>query len=315
MQVAGCNCTGREGNSGFPSTLKPFGRTVGYIKVPLTANDGTRNGLDLAAGNMGTQLFELINNADPSKRGYPYLNLQNVTINEADPTYQTSSSSERFLLRRSIKTITAEVWNVTEQYYDKVNSACNEFGLLQLDECGNVKGQKEGTMLYPRPVNEASFFSKFIDATDEAGTKVMFEMDYRLGTNDGDQWMIKAEEIEADGYSANDLKGMIDVYFTIGAITATTVVVTAYTGYGSATEPIPYEGGSETDFSLYNETTDLPIALGGGSVVESGVTAGEYTITFAAQTAADVISVDNFRQASGNFTNGYEGTAVTFVAV
>lgn len=90
MQVAGCSCRGRLGNSGIPS-VKPFGITSGFIFVPILADDGTRNGLDLSSTTLEADILALINNPDPSKRGYLYQDLRNVTHTEADATYQTVS--------------------------------------------------------------------------------------------------------------------------------------------------------------------------------------------------------------------------------
>lgn len=309
MQTAGCSCSGKLGNSGRPN-VKPFGITAAVFLVPILADDGSRNSLDLTSTDLGGDLLAMVNNVDPSKRAYPYHNLINVTFNEADPTYETVDNGERFKIKDGVKTVAYDVYNVSNQYYDKVSGACVEFGMYAVDTCGNLKGEKDGDNLYPRVVNQGSFNSMYVDATSEAKAKVHFEMDYSILSNDGDQWMIPFSEFGS--YNALQLKGMIDVYFELVEVTdSTTFVVDAQFGYGSAVDPLPWRGGLTADFSLYNETDEADVAL--DSVTEDPNVPGRYTIvTTAAVDATDNTTVDCFRAATGNLINGYEGTGLTF---
>jgi len=305
MAIAGCDCGGKLGNTGFPS-VKPFGLTVGFVMVPIRADDGTRNGLDMTnLTTLGQDYLDLLNNPDPSKRGYPYLGLVNVTHEEADATYETFDNGERTKTRDGIKTIKYEVSGVTNQFYKKTSEACVDFGLYAIDGCGNLKGQLEGTNLYPRPVNRGSFNSTFIDAIADATTKVMFEMDYGFVTNDGDQWMVAQSSFTPTIDPLEGL-GMIDVQFpTIVVDSATQITVNASFCYGYANAKTPWTGATLADFSLTNITTPAVIAV--ASATESLTVPGEYAITFLAQTALDVVELDAFRAASGSLINGYEG--------
>jgi len=312
MAIAGCECGGRLGNSGFPD-VKPFGLTVGFVMVPIRAKDGTRNGLDMTSLTLGQDYLDLLNNQDPSKKGYPYLRLVNVTHEEADATFETFDNGERTKTRDGIKTIKFEVPGVTNQFYKKTSEACVDFGLLAIDGCGNLKGQLEGTMLYPRPVNRGSFNSTFIDAVADATTKVMFEMDYGFVTNDGDQWMVAQSDFLPVIDPLEGL-GMIDVQFpTIVVGSATEITVNASFCYGFANAKTPWTGALAADFSLTNITTPAVIVV--ATAVESLVTPGEYVITFLLQTTNDVVELDAFRAATGSLVNGYEGEETTFVAL
>ena len=312
MAIAGCACGGRLGNTGFPD-VKPFGLTVGFVMVPIRAKDGTRNSLDMTSLTLGQDYLDLLNNPDPSKRGYPYLKLVNVTHEEADATYETFDNGERTKTRDGIKTIKFEVPGVTNQFYLKTSEACVDFGLYAIDGCGNLKGQLEGTDLFPRPVNRGSFNSTFIDAVADATTKVMFEMDYGFVTNDGDQWMVAQSDFISVIDPLEGL-GMIDVQFpTIVVDLATEITVNASFCYGYANAKTPWTGAGPTDFSLTNITTPAVITV--ATAVESITVPGEYLITFAAQTTSDVVELDAFRAASGSLVNGFEGEEATFVAL
>lgn len=309
MEIAGCLCTGdRLGNTGFPN-VKPFGVTAGIYMVPILAGDGSRNGLDLTSTTLGADLLAMINNVDPSKRAYPYLDLKNVTPTEGDAVYQTADDGQRFKLRNGIQNITFEQWNVTEQYFGKTASACVDFGIYQIDNCGNLKGQKEGENLYPRPMNKASFNSKYIPTSNEAGAKVMFDMDYDFLTSDANQWMLPLADF--GDFNPLSLKGLIDVNFTVvDVVSATSLIVDAEFGYGFANALLPWKGAVAADFDMYNNTDSASIAVSAAS--ESATTPGRYTLTIASTTAGDSVTLSAFKAATANLMNGYEGTPVTF---
>lgn len=310
MAIAGCNCKGRIGNAGYPG-VKPFGVTSGLYMMPILANDGTRNGIDLTSNDLAQELLDAINNPDPSKRLYPFNNLRNVTFEEADPNFETADNGERFKTRNGIKTVTFEAWGVNEQYFAKVSDNCVNFGVFLVDVCGNVKGQLEGDKLVPRPVNQYSFYAKYMDATSDTGAKVMFSMDYSIITTDGDQWMIPSSLLAP--YSALELQGLIDVTFDITVNSATEIEFQANYEYGNAVNRLPWRGAALADFSLYNQTTQTSVTP--SAVTESTVTPGLYTLTFPAQVTGDVVALSAFKAANGNLINGFEGEATTFVAL
>lgn len=312
MATAGCNCNGRIGNTGYPG-VKPFGVTAGLYMMPILANDGTRNGIDLTSANLGQALLDGINNPDPSKRIYPFNNLRNVTFEEADPNFETADNGERFKTRNGIKTVTFEAWGVNEQFFAKASENCVNFGVFLVDVCGNLKGQLEEALelLAPRPVNQFSFFAKYMDATADTGAKVMFSMDYSLLTSDGGQWMIPDSLLAP--ISALELNGLIDVTFDITVNSATQIQFQANYDYGNAVSRLPWRGADLADFTLINKTTDTIVSI--SSVAESGITPGFYIMTIPTQTTGNILVLSAFRAATGNLVNGFDGESTTFVAL
>ena len=97
MAIAGCSCSGKFSNTGIPN-VKPFGVTKTKYLVPLNADDGTRNGLDLTTA-LGPQILAAVNNPDPSKRWYPFNDIQNNAPTESDANFETTDLGERYKTR------------------------------------------------------------------------------------------------------------------------------------------------------------------------------------------------------------------------
>jgi hypothetical protein len=314
LEISGCTCLGHPGNSGKPA-VKAFGVTVGLYRVPLRAKDGTRNGLDLTSLTLGQDLLNAINHDDPTKRWYPYQELKEITYEEADPLTQTLANGENFITQKGIKKVSYASFGVTEQYFNKTSTMCVEEGLVLIDNCGNIKGQLEGTDFYPRPVNNLSYFAKFMNATDTVKSHIMYTVDYSILTNDGDQWMIGfANFNDVVGLNPARLLGMIDVRFSIVSVDSSTqVTVDGMFDFGDAVAPKAWVGALPADFFLTNKTTPaviIPTVADPDPIVD-----GRYQLTFTLQPATNLIDVDALRAATGNGLNGFEGIATEFEAI
>lgn len=308
MAIAGCSCSGKMNNVGYPD-VKPFGVVKGKILVPLKDDAGNRNGLDLTSATLPADILGKVNEVDPSKRFYVFNNIQNASAPEADPVYQTSDLNERFKTAEGITNVLWEQWGVTEQFFKKVSDMCESFGEYEIDVCGNLKGQKEGTVLYPRPVNNKSYNAKFQGSTATSTSMVMFNYDYEYTTNDGDQWQIPASEFGAN--NPLELKSLIDVNLGITVVSATELTVTASFDYGSAVTQKPWVGAVLADFTANNVTAGAAITI---MSVTAAATDGTYDFVIPAQTASDACTLKAFKAATGVIMNGYESQLTNFVA-
>ena len=308
-----CQCNGQIANTGLPSGLAEFGVIYGLYMVPLIANDGTRNGLDISTpATLGTQLLAMVNNVDPSKRAYPLMGLNEVNPETATPEYQTFSNGTRKKLRDGIAKLSYQIVDVNEVYFGKIKDNCTEFGLFLVDSCGNVKGEVEGTKFYPRPVNAGSYSAMFMPRKDANVSFVQVEVDYDIISGDENQTLITADEFGANVPSK--LKGLIDVNLEVTPVNATTLTVEAYSDFGTATQKLPVRGLLAANFSVYNVTTNANVTL--TSVTESTTTPGTYTVVLAsAPTTGNEGTVDVFKASTGILMNGLEGRVanVTFL--
>jgi hypothetical protein len=280
----GCNCNAGLSNTGKPGCLPIQSVTSGLIMVPLTANDGTLNFIDLTSPL--PTWADLINEADPSKRWFPLQGFENVELPKADTIFEEANSGRMVYIRQGKRSFAGELWGETPTFYGKLNTnRCVQFGVFIVDVNGNLIGSKVGDGLYPIPVDNQSFNPTYMFATDTTTSKVMVAFDFERLFDEGTMYMITPTEA---GQNFNDLDGLLDVNFTDNTVTAGTLVSTLVLDYGTALNPIQFLGAVGGDFAI------LVNGVAGTITGATESPAGTYTITFSGTTSGDdiVISVD-----------------------
>lgn len=299
----GCNCEAGLSNTGQPNCVPIFSVTSGLIMVPLKANDGTLNGLDLSASV--PVWSDLINETDSSKRWFPIGAFENVELPKADSQFEEANSGKMAFLRQGKRSFSGELWSEdsTPTLLGKLQlNRCVDFGVYIVDVNGNLIGSKADGYLYPIPVDNPSFDPRFMFATDSTVQKLMVGFDVDRLFDESTMYMVTPEEA---GINFNDLDGLVDVNLTEDSLSATTLVTTATFDYGTAYNPLKYKGaGSPSDWDIYDST---------GAVVVGGVGAvseapdGTYSITLVGLSVGDVYELRTSK-------DGFEGK-LTFTAV
>ena len=234
----GCNCDSGLSNSGQPNCVPIFSVTSGLIMVPLKANDGTLNGLDLSASV--PVWSDLINEADSSKRWFPIGAFENVELPKADSQFEEANSGKMAFLRQGKRSFSGELWSEdsTPTLLGKLQlNRCVDFGVYIVDVNGNLIGSKSDGYLYPIPVDNPSFDPRFMFATDSTVQKLMVGFDVDRLFDESTMYMVTPEEA---GINFNDLDGLVDVNLTEDSLSATTLVTTATFDYGTAYNPLKY---------------------------------------------------------------------------
>ena len=299
----GCNCDSGLSNSGQPNCVPIFSVTSGLIMVPLKANDGTLNGLDLSASV--PVWSSLINETDSSKRWFPIGAFENVELPKADSQFEEANSGKMAFLRQGKRSFSGELWSEdsTPTLLGKLQlNRCVDFGVYIVDVNGNLIGSKADGYLYPIPVDNPSFDPRFMFATDSTVQKLMIGFDVDRLFDESTMYMVTPEEA---GVNFNDLDGLVDVNLTEDSLSATTLVTTATFDYGTAYNPLKYKGAnSPSDWDIYDSTgAVVPLAVGGVSEAPDGT----YSITLVGLSVGDVYE---FRTSK----DGFEGK-LTFTAV
>lgn len=282
----GCNCNVGLSNTGRPNCVPLFSVVSSLIAVPLFANDGTRNGIDLNA-SLPTW-SDLVNEADASKRWFPIPAFENVEMPKADSQFEEANSGRMVFLRQGKRSFSGELWadDSTPTFLGKLQaSRCVDFGVYAVDVNGNLIGSEEDGYLYPIPVDNASWDPKFMFATDSTTQKIMLGFDFDRLFDESTMYMITVDEA---GINFTSLKGLIDVDFVDVTLTTGDATVTAQFQYGTALNKLKLKGAVVGDFSVYNNTTAASVAL--ASALEGPD--GTYVLTFgAAQTAGDSLTI------------------------
>ncbi len=309
MAVAGCGCSDNIQNTGN-SSQKLFKLPTGKYWTPAVNSDGARNGFDLtlSASDLKAAFIAAINHSDPTKRLYPILGITNVLPEETDATYATADTGERTKLFDGIKTVNFQYRDASNQYYEKMQSVCVDFVEFTIDECGSVLGQKEGTTLYGRPVNQASYDAKFMDRTAAETSMIAIQYDYTRQSSDANQWMVTAAEL--DGFDANSFSGLVGGDVEVGTIASTSITVAVTKDFGTAVTRQPLLGLTPTDVILYNTTTSSAVVP---SAVTANAIAGEYELTIPAQTASDVGTIRILKPSATGLVAGFESDTESII--
>ena len=273
--MAGCNCNAGLGNTGRPGCVPIQSVTSKLIMVPLTANDGTLNGIDLSSPLPTWN--SLVNETDESKRWFPLPAFENVELPKAESQFEEANSGRMAFLREGKRSFTGELWgeDSTPTLLGKMKAGrCVNFGVYVVDVTGNLIGSKVGGYLYPIPVDNQSWNPTFMFATDSTVQKIMLTFDFDRLFDDSTMYMITATEA---GIDFNTLSGLIDVNLVVASQVAnTSVTLDATFDYGTALNPILLQGVTGlTDWSIYDVTNQ--VAFGNPSAVSESP-AGTYTL-------------------------------------
>lgn len=284
--MLGCNCNAGLSNTGRPNCLPIQSVTSKLIMVPLVANDGTLNYIDLTAPLPAWN--SLINEADASKRWFPTPIFENVELPKADSQFEEANSGRMVFLRQGKRSFSGELWaeDSSPTLLSKLqNNRCVDFGVYIVDVNGNLIGSKVNDGLYPIPVDNPSFDPKYMFATDSTTSKIMVAFDFDRLFDEGTMYMITPSEANVN---FNDLNGLIDVNILNEVIASGSITFDAKFDYGTALNPIIYQGATAgTDWKLFNNTTSLFVSP--LTITESPI--GTYVITYAAQTAGDSLTL------------------------
>ena len=273
--MAGCNCNAGLGNTGRPGCVPIQSVTSKLIMVPLTANDGTLNGIDLSAPLPTWN--SLVNETDESKRWFPLPAFENVELPKAESQFEEANSGRMAFLREGKRSFTGELWgeDSTPTLLGKMKAGrCVNFGVYVVDVTGNLIGSKVNGYLYPIPVDNQSWNPTFMFATDSTVQKIMLTFDFDRLFDDSTMYMITATEA---GIDFNTLNGLIDVNLLVASqVTTVSVTLDATFDYGTALNPILLQGVTGlTDWSIYDVTN--AVAFGNPTGVSESP-AGTYTL-------------------------------------
>lgn len=303
--VCDCDDAGLT-NTGAPSCIPKFGVTKKLIMVPLTADDGTSNSIDLTATIDAAYINAKINHADKSKRWYPVSgDIKNVAKTKSESTKQTYEDGSVFPIQAGVYSFTGIFPNGNQVFAGILaSSRCTQFGIFEIDASGSLRGytKNEVDILYPTPVNNNTWEPIWNDVSDTVleNTTLNFQFD----SNMQPEYLQILSSADVTGISLLNVNGLVDVLSTNVSCSTTVLVVKLRTKYNTPVKGLVigdfYDVAGGAASKVYNVTDSAALAL--TSVVESP--SGTYTLTMTvAQTVSDKIRVTPVK-------TGFDYTAV-----
>lgn len=287
-----CLCGTGMNNTGLVNCIKGFKKTTGFLIVPILANNGIRNSINLSPG---INLQNKVKHIDPSMRFYPVNDLKDVELPTAESRFETAKDGSKFKLADGIKSFKAVIYEAGSMYASKLQGvSCDKYGVYLYDIDGNLRGIKEDDELYPYEIG--GWDTIFMDATDDNVSKIQIQFDFDILLKISRYWILSSTDL---GINPNTLLGLVDANLTEVSSGATSTVLTISSDYGSGLTALPIVGLTTADFSAYNDTDASVVTL---TVAESTTVDGEYTLTYTSQTVADLVTIKVLP------ASGYEGS-------
>ena len=301
--MAACNCDITLNNTGTPSCTPIMGVGVKPIMVPLTADDGTANVITIASYT-GSQVEwdARTENLDRSKRYYPLPEFKNVEDVKGDTIFESFNDTSNLFVQEGTRTYTGVMPNQAPTLLGNLKDAkCTKFGLFIIDDCGNLIGNisSDGLSLEPVPVDQNTWNPILIKSTDTTVQKIQLSFEFSRLTKDEDLRIIKASD---SAVSLLGLDGLVDLEASFATITATGAFATVTYDRGEAAQ-VPFTGALVGDWTLFNKTTQLAVAVATADEAPDGT----YEITYLAQTASDILQLSIIK-------DGFELFKAEFVA-
>ena len=279
-----CSCDGSIENLGKPNCLEGLDAALYPIFIPTLKTDGTANGID-STGTLSTLLTAALQNETAADRWLPLTGIKNYLSEPADATTEDFDDGTFVLLADGAISVSFIVpCDDPYKLKSKVDSMrCKSTSFMLVDRSGNLIGEASGINLLGRKIQDNSISSKVLPKNDSQTNKleIMFVID--KASNDRKVDFIESSSIT--GFDLTAQNGLKDVNTeSLTPLTATTATWVASLDWGGMNSRIAAGGLTGTEVELYNQTTSSAVAV---TVVESPV--GTYALTFAAQTATDVI--------------------------
>ena len=279
-------CTQSISNTGESSCRVLISKAKGFMFMSMVNSSGVTPSFDpnsVVINN--TYVDAKINAANRLDRWFPVNNIRVSEDTRADNEYFTYPDGTREFLRQGARTVVATRGSGTPQFVKKVSSwATFNGGFLIIDENGKFVGRENSLgLMEPIPFEDNTFNAKLVTGNDtQKFSTVVMNFDYSNLVNDGD---LIVWNTDADVELLNK-DGLLDINVTTGATSTTTLALTIDTGSGYINDMVPQEGLVTSDFTVQNLT-----AVAAVSVTVTEPTAGNYVLTFSAQTLTDVLEV------------------------
>ena len=288
-----CTSTQVFGNTGVSASESIIKDLQMVVFMPKYDSNRVLNKISVSnPATLGATLRMLTSaTTSADKRLYPFPLAENVTQEKSERQMQAAPSLREYKLQDGVRSMAFDLLDTDSSFRmlgELQKFGCKDWVYFYVDNCGNFwGGSLVGTDLFGVPVMKNTFDPQNVrpvQGTSVNAIRVMYKEAF--GFNDSGMMAITAETL---GYSATELEGIVTVNAKIDTVTTTSVIVDLWTASNDATAPqTPFTGLIAGDFSLA-ELEPTPASITVATVIESLVTPGKYTLTFATQTSGDIL--------------------------
>lgn len=279
------SCATLIGNTGESNCRALMAKAKGIILVSSVNSSGATPSIDPAVSLTDTLIDNNINATSKLDRWFPVMDLKAVTNERAENEYFTYPDGTREYNRDGVRSVSMTRPSGTSAFLAKIETWENiDCSCWIIDEEGNIQGELNSAgLLEPIKIEANTFAATLVFGSDtQKSSSILLTFDFSSLVKDSSLAVMKP----ASGVNLLRKEGLLDVNVTYGATTTTTIALTVDNGSGYIDDLDKVEGLVTADFTAFNETTSLSVV-----VVATEPTAGNYVLTFAAQTLADVIRV------------------------
>ena len=285
-----CTCESAFGNTGVTNCELIKRATFTIMLQSKYDETGALNYIDTT--NLAGVATATGATVHPLKRLYPLPVAENVTMDKTETVYEVAPSNRRYEAQDGVRTNIFQFMgtNSSFRFLGELNKfGCKDLVYYIVDVNGNIWGTSTETgKLYGVGVARSTFDTMLMHATDTTVQKIQLQFDTEYGFDDSSWRGITAEAL---GYPATELQGLLSLTATVSSISTTgaTVAVT-YATNNAVTPAVGLTGLVVADFTAKNLTDSTTVTV--ATSTESLVTPGTYVLTWAAQTSADVMTVE-----------------------
>ena len=291
-----CSCKTGMGNHGQPSCIDTFARDARLMFVQYKSDAGVINSIKSTDTLDQTFWDGKFNNTDISQRFFLTPTINSVVGERAESVKQDVDGIS-FNVRQGVRTYDGTFYGgvASPEYQAALETmSCQTVGFFIVDVAGNIIGMENDITGDLDPIliqrNTLDVMYKFPTASEVQSMKILFN--YEENESDADLAFVGKDNISVDMLTQSAMSTV--VFSAATAISTTGFTTTMSFLYGEVFEKAAYEGAVVGDFTLFNETTAASVTV----LTAPESPAGTYALTFAAQTAADILTL-SYQKATG----------------
>lgn len=276
--------------------------------VPKYTDAGVLNKVTLPT-TLDNAFFSLkINNPDRSLRWYPLPKHVNAEISKEASVYESFGDGSKKFIHEGVSNFKCMYAGMQPSFLSILKGGrCTEMAVYIVDKAGALVGLTNGeeNVLYPFALNSNTMDAIYKWATDTTGSNI--EYSFEFDTDQKDENVSKIDSADMVSVNLLNLEGLKDAKVSYTSTGATAMVTKLYVTGGSVATPVAITGLLAGDFALYNVTTSLAVVV--LTAVENTLVKGTYTLTYASQTAGNVLRLTPTK-AGFDFTNVVATTSI-----